>query len=221
MSPVALPSGGLVFHLVCFHRYWACGSKFTVWPMMESCFQNGACSVSSFTGWTRRCGTHVALLGSLLSLLTLEFEGTSSLWIQAHPLCVWGPPGFIWDLCKGFFPVQALLCMWVCLWHFSLILRSDHFNQSWLKMPLAWFLGRGVSDMGASQMAQWVKNLPEMQEMPELWAWSLSWEDLPEEEMATHSSTLDWETPRMEELVGYSPTGPKDLAQHIAQLQTK
>ena len=88
MSPGALPSGGLVFQFVCFHRYWACGSKFTVWPMMESCFQNGACSVSSFTGWARRCETHVALLGSLLSLLTLEFEGTSFLWIQAHTLFV-------------------------------------------------------------------------------------------------------------------------------------
>ena len=38
--------GGLVFQLVCrFHRYWAWSSKSTVWPMMESCFQDGARSV--------------------------------------------------------------------------------------------------------------------------------------------------------------------------------
>ena len=43
--------GGLVFQLVChFHRYWAYSSKSTVWPKMESCFQDEASSVSSFTG---------------------------------------------------------------------------------------------------------------------------------------------------------------------------
>ena len=45
-SSGALPSRGLVFQLVChFHRYWAYSSKSTVWPKMESCFQDGACSV--------------------------------------------------------------------------------------------------------------------------------------------------------------------------------
>ena len=37
----------------------------------------------------------------------------------------------------------------------------------------------------ASQVGQWVKNPPAMQEM---WVWSLGWEDPLEEEMATHSS---------------------------------
>ena len=38
--------GGLIFQLVCrFHRYWAYSSKSTVQPKMESCFQDGACSV--------------------------------------------------------------------------------------------------------------------------------------------------------------------------------
>ena len=42
--------GGLVFQVVCrFYRYWAQSSKSTVQPRMESCFQDGACSVSSFT----------------------------------------------------------------------------------------------------------------------------------------------------------------------------
>ena len=46
MSPGALPSRGLVFQLVChFHRYWAYSSNSTVWPKMESCFQDGACPV--------------------------------------------------------------------------------------------------------------------------------------------------------------------------------
>ena len=50
-SPGSLPSGGrgLVFQLVYrFHRYWAYSSKSTVWPKMESCYQDRACSVSSF-----------------------------------------------------------------------------------------------------------------------------------------------------------------------------
>ena len=41
-------------------------------------------------------------------------------------------------------------------------------------------------------MAQWVKNLPAMQEM---WVQSLSQKDHPEEGMATHSSILAWEIP--------------------------
>ena len=39
---------GLVFRLVCrFHSYWAMAHS-PVWPRMESCFQDGALSVSSF-----------------------------------------------------------------------------------------------------------------------------------------------------------------------------
>ena len=41
-------------------------------------------------------------------------------------------------------------------------------------------------------MAQQVKNLPALQETPEVQVWSLGWEDLLEEEMATHSSILAW-----------------------------
>ena len=47
-SPEA-PSSGSGFPLVChFHRYWVYSSKSTVQPKMQSCFQDGACSVSSF-----------------------------------------------------------------------------------------------------------------------------------------------------------------------------
>ena len=45
-------------------------------------------------------------------------------------------------------------------------------------------------------MAQMVKCLPAMQET---WVRSLSREDLLEKEMATHSSTLAWKIPCMEE----------------------
>jgi len=39
-------------------------------------------------------------------------------------------------------------------------------------------------------MAQRIKNLPTMLEKQETWVQSLGWEDLLEEEMATHSSIL-------------------------------
>ena len=49
-EPWALASGGLVFQLVChFHTYWTYSSKSTIWPKMESCLQDRACSVSPFT----------------------------------------------------------------------------------------------------------------------------------------------------------------------------
>ena len=41
-------------------------------------------------------------------------------------------------------------------------------------------------------MAQWLKNLPAMQETQEMWVQSLGWEDPLEEEMATYSSILAW-----------------------------
>ena len=45
-------------------------------------------------------------------------------------------------------------------------------------------------------MAQTVKRLPIMHET---WVHSLGWEELLEKEMATHSSTLAWKIPQMEE----------------------
>ena len=41
-----------------------------------------------------------------------------------------------------------------------------------------------------------------------MWVQSLSWEDILEEEMTTHSSSLAWEIPWTEE--GYSPWGHKE-----------
>ena len=52
------------------------------------------------------------------------------------------------------------------------------------------------SKFGASLVAQMVKNLPVIQETQ---VQSLGWEDPLEKEMATHSSTLAWKIPWMEE----------------------
>ena len=50
--------------------------------------------------------------------------------------------------------------------------------------------------MGASLVAQTVKSLPTMREIQ---VQSPDWEDPLEKEMATHSSTLAWKIPWMEE----------------------
>ena len=54
-----------------------------------------------------------------------------------------------------------------------------------------------------------VKHLPAMRET---WVGFLSWEDLLEKEVATHSSTLAWKIPWTEEPGElYSPWGHKEL----------
>ena len=47
--------------------------------------------------------------------------------------------------------------------------------------------------------------------MQETQVQSLGWEDLPEKEMAPHSSILAWKIPWTEEPVDYSPRGRKEL----------
>ena len=56
----------------------------------------------------------------------------------------------------------------------------------------------------ASLVAQRLKRWPTMQET---WVPSLGWEDPLEKEMATHSSTLAWRIPWMEEPGGLQSTG--------------
>ena len=51
----------------------------------------------------------------------------------------------------------------------------------------------------ASQVTQWVKNLPAMQETLWVWVQFLHWEDPLEEGMAAHSSILAWRIPWTEE----------------------
>ena len=59
-------------------------------------------------------------------------------------------------------------------------------------------------------MAQWVKNLPAMQEMQKMWFCSLGQEDPLEEGMATHPSIFACRIPWTEELGGYNPWGQKE-----------
>ena len=56
-------------------------------------------------------------------------------------------------------------------------------------------------------MAQWVKNLPVIQEMQETWVWSLGQEDPLKEGMATHSSILAWRITWTEKPGGLQSTG--------------
>ena len=56
--------------------------------------------------------------------------------------------------------------------------------------------------IGASSVAQLVKNLPAMQETHETQVYFLGWEDPLEEGMATHSSVLAWRISWTEETGG-------------------
>ena len=56
-------------------------------------------------------------------------------------------------------------------------------------------------------MAQWVKNLPLMQETQEMWVPPLDQEDPLEESMVTHSSILAWRIPWTEEPGGLLSIG--------------
>ena len=48
-------------------------------------------------------------------------------------------------------------------------------------------------------MAQWVRNLPAVQETQEMWVQFLVWEDPLEKGITTHSSILAWRIPWTEE----------------------
>ena len=58
-------------------------------------------------------------------------------------------------------------------------------------------------------IAQQVKNLPALQETQEMWVQFLGQKDLLDEEMATHSSILDWRIPWTQE--PHRLYSPKDL----------
>ena len=61
--------------------------------------------------------------------------------------------------------------------------------------------------LSASRMAQWVKNLPAMQEIQEMWVRPLGWEVPLQEEMVNHSSILAWKMPWTEEPGGVKSIG--------------
>ena len=58
-----------------------------------------------------------------------------------------------------------------------------------------------------SQVAQWLKNLPVMQETQKTWVQSLGQEDTLQEGMATHSSIIAWRILWIEEPDGLQSTG--------------
>ena len=66
-----------------------------------------------------------------------------------------------------------------------------------------------MAHLGASLVAQLVKNLPAVQET---WVRSLGWENLLEKEMATHSSILAWKISRTEEPCGLQSMGLQSQA---------
>ena len=59
-------------------------------------------------------------------------------------------------------------------------------------------------DEATSLVVQMAKRLPIMRET---WVWSLGWEDPLRKEMATHSSTLAWKIPWMDECGGLQSMG--------------
>ena len=82
---------------------------------------------------------------------------------------------------------------------------------------LTWTVFWAKANLGGACRMSWgfasgsvVKNLPAMQELPEMQVWSLGQEDPLEEELATHCSTLAWENIHgQRSLVGCSPRSPK------------
>ena len=71
--------------------------------------------------------------------------------------------------------------------------------------------------LGASLIAQMVKNPPTMLDM---WVWNLGWEETLEEEMATHPSILTWEILWIEEPGGLqSPWDHKRVRCNLATKQ--
>ena len=65
-------------------------------------------------------------------------------------------------------------------------------------------MSQTVKNPSPSLVAQMVKNLPAVWETQ---VQSLGWEDALEKGMATHSSTVAWETPWMEEPGGLQSMG--------------
>ena len=87
----------------------------------------------------------------------------------------------------------------------TLMSLSVFFTLNSVGFLFAPFLISNCSDLwSTSLLAQTVKCQPTMLET---WVWSLGWEDPLEKEMATHSSTLAWKIPWMEEPGSVQSTG--------------
>jgi len=135
-SPGALPSGGLVFQLVCrFHRYWAYSSKSTFWPKMESCFQDRACSVYFFLHYG--CVLQLSFIWKAKGTISLSHEGgpTLKMWKEARPILA---PLFMFFLLPLSLPCVNWASQEGCLFYLRFSLRS-------LDLPLFCFPGLSPS----------------------------------------------------------------------------
>ena len=98
-------------------------------------------------------------------------------------------------LLQGIFPTQGSNPCLLCLLHW----QADSLPLCHLVTPNFTIEDILYSALlvlkWASQVAQWVKHLPPVQEMQEAWVQSLGREDSLEKDMATHSSILTWEIP--------------------------
>ena len=83
---------------------------------------------------------------------------------------------------------------------------SSLFHFAW-RLQVVLELGNVCKVVGASLVAQIVKNLPAMWETQ---VWSLGQEDPLEKGMAIHSSILAWKIPWTEDPGSYSPSGCKE-----------
>ena len=103
------------------------------------------------------------------------------------------------------------VCVCVCASH-TLECQEDGEHLS-IKDELKWVsLGPALLKR-ASLVAQMAKNLLTMQE---IWVQSLGWEDLPEKEMATHSTIPAWRIPWMEEPGGLQSLGSQRVGHNWA-----
>ena len=100
------------------------------------------------------------------------------------------------------------------------IIQKQDFSFSLILDPVGdslWVLSGQIGEkmlfaslLQASLVAQTVKCLPTMWET---WVQSLVWEAPLEKEMATHSSTLAWKIPWMEEPGGLQSVGSQSVGQ--------
>ena len=84
------------------------------------------------------------------------------------------------------------------------LLLEEHSHQLYILIVSFW----------ASQVAQWVKIPPAMQEMQEMQLQSLGQEDPMEEDMAAHSSILAKKIPWTEEPRGLQSVGLQSVGSH-------
>ena len=85
---------------------------------------------------------------------------------------------------------------------------AEHLPRGYGFLPIPWFVTVSSSEKN-SQVAQWYKVCLPMQEIQEIWVWSLGLKDPLEKEIATHSSIVSWRIPWTEE-----PGGLRSIGSH-------